>query len=57
MGIGDKAKDFMDSDKAEQATDTGLDKAADAAGEKGGGKHADKVDKAREAGDQKLGNE
>jgi len=57
MGIGDKAKDAMGGDKAEQATDTGLDKAADAAGEKTGGKHADKVDQARETGDEKLGNE
>ncbi|QDB80442.1 antitoxin [Georgenia wutianyii] len=57
MGIGDKAKDLMGGDKAEQATDTGLDKAADAAGEKTGSKHADKVDQARETGDEKLGNE
>ncbi len=57
MGIGDKAKDFMDSDKGEKATDSGLDRASDMADDKTGGKHADKIDKARDAGDQKLGNE
>lgn len=57
MGVFDKAKDALNSDKAEQVTDQGLDKAADAAkGKLGEDKH-DKVDQARDAADKKLGNE
>ena len=32
--LGDKAKDFVDSDKGEKATDAGLDKAEHAADDK-----------------------
>ena len=34
MGIFDKAKDALNSDKGEELTDKGLDKAADAADDK-----------------------
>ena len=44
MGIFDKAKDALNSDKGEELTDKGLDK-------------ADQIDKARDAADGKLGNE
>lgn len=57
MGIFDKAKDAMNSDKGEQVTDQGLDKAADAAKDKLGEDKADKIDQARDAADRKLGNE
>ena len=54
MGVFDKAKDALNS---EEATDKGLDKAADAAKGKLGDDKADKVDQARDAIDGKLGSE
>ena len=54
MGVFDKAKDALNS---EEATDKGLDKAADAAKGKLGEDKADQIDKARDAADGKLGNE
>lgn len=54
-GLGDKAKDFVDSDKGEKATDQGLDKAAGAADKATGGGHSDQVDKAQQAADDKIG--
>lgn len=59
MGIDDlknKAGDALSSDKGEQASDKGLDKTADAAKGKSGGKFDDKVDSARDAADGKIGN-
>jgi hypothetical protein len=53
--LGDKAKDFANSDKGEQATDAGLDKAAGAADKATGGDHGDQVDKAEHAADDKIG--
>lgn len=57
MGVFDKAKDALNSDKAEQVTDQGLDKAADAAKDQLGEDKHDKVDQVRDAADKKLGNE
>ena len=57
MGIGDKAKDALGSEKGEKGSDAALDRASDMADDKTGGKHADKVDKARDAADKKVGNE
>jgi len=54
--LTDKAKDFADSDKGEQATDAGLGKAADAADKATGGGHGDQIDKAEHAADDKIGN-
>ncbi|WP_375387643.1 antitoxin [uncultured Amnibacterium sp.] len=54
-GIGDKANDFLHSDKGEQASDGALDKAGDAADRATGGGHDEQIDTAREAADQKLG--
>jgi hypothetical protein len=54
-GLGDKAKDFADSDKGEKATDAGLDKAGDAANSATGGKFDDQIDKAGDAADKKIG--
>lgn len=56
-GLGDKAKDFLDSDKGEQATDAGLDKAGDAANGATGGKFDDKIDAAQNAADTKVGDQ
>lgn len=56
MGIFDKAKDAIDSDKLEEATNEGLDKAEDFAKDKLGEDKAEHVDKARDAIDDKLGN-
>jgi len=56
-GMGDKAKDFLNSDKGEQASDKGLDKAGDIADQKTGGTHDAQIDKGRDLADGKLGNE
>lgn len=57
MGIVDKAKDALNSDKGEKASDAVLDKAADAAKQRFGEDNADKIDKVRDAADRKLGTE
>ena len=57
MGIFDKAKDALNSDKGEELTDKGLDKAAEAAKGKLGEEKAEQIDKARDAADGKLGTE
>ncbi len=59
MGIDDmkdKASQAAKSDKAEEASDSGLDKAESAASSKAGEGHADKVSQARDKGDEALGN-
>lgn len=58
MGIddlGDKASDALKSDKGEQASDTALDKGADAASSATGGSHDEQVDTAQSAADEKIG--
>lgn len=55
-GLGDKAKQFLDSDKGEQTSDAALDRARDLANKLTGDKHADKIESARDAADRKLGN-
>jgi hypothetical protein len=42
-------------DSTEKLSDTGIDKAGDAVDQKTGGDHADQVDKAQEAADDKIG--
>ncbi|MCW2618179.1 MAG: antitoxin, partial [Modestobacter sp.] len=39
-GLGDKAKDFLNSDKGEQVSDQALDKGEQLADQKTGGQHA-----------------
>jgi hypothetical protein len=56
-GLGDKAKDFLNSDKGEQVSDTGLDKAGQIADQKTGGTHDAQIDKGRDLADGKIGNE
>jgi hypothetical protein len=54
-GIGDKAKDALNSDKGEKASDGALDKAGDAVNQKTGGGHSEQIDKAEHAADSKIG--
>ena len=56
-GMGDKAKDFLNSDKGEQVSDQGLDKAGQFADQKTGGTHDAQIDKGRDLADGKIGNE
>jgi hypothetical protein len=56
-GLGDKAKDFLSSDKGEQVSDQGLDKAGRFADQKTGGTHDAQIDKGRDLADGKIGNE
>ena len=56
MGLDDlagKAKDALNSEKGEELSDKGLDKAGEFAEDKGLG--GDKVDKAKDAVDGKIG--
>ncbi|EFG46373.1 hypothetical protein HMPREF0183_2342 [Brevibacterium mcbrellneri ATCC 49030] len=60
MGLGDfadKAKDAVKSEQAEGVTDDVLDKGADFANDKTGGKFEDQVNQGRDAADGHLGNE
>lgn len=60
MGLDDltnKAKDAMSSDKGEELSDQGLDKATDFANDKTGGKFDDQINKGRDGVDGKLGND
>ncbi|MCP3424982.1 antitoxin [Rothia sp. AR01] len=57
MGLMDKGKDALNSDKGEKVTDGGIDKAKDAASEKTGGQFDDKLDQGAEAADKRVGNE
>jgi hypothetical protein len=54
-GLGDKAKDFANSDQGEKATDAGLNKAEEAGSSASGGKFDDKIKGAGEAADKKIG--
>ena len=54
-GLGDKAKDFLDSDKGEQVSDQALDRGAQFADQKTGGEHAAQIDKGRDLADERIG--
>jgi len=54
-GLGDKAKEFLDSEQGEQRSDQALDKAEQFADEKTGGKYDQQIDKARDAADDRIG--
>ena len=54
-GLGDKARDFLDSDKGEQVSDKALDKAGQVADEKTGGTHGAQIDKGRDLADDRIG--
>lgn len=57
MGIADKAKDALNSEKGQQKANEGLDKAADFAKDKVGDDKADKVDQARDKVGEELNND
>jgi hypothetical protein len=54
-GLGDKAKDALNSEQGEQRSDQALDKAEQFADDKTGGTHDQQLDKARDMGDERLG--
>jgi hypothetical protein len=54
-GLGDKAKDALNSEQGEQRSDQALDKAEQFADDKTGGTHDQQLDKAREMADERLG--
>ncbi|WP_448628600.1 antitoxin [Geodermatophilus sp. URMC 64] len=56
-GLGDKAKDALNSEQGEQRSDQALDKAEQFADEKTGGKFDQQTDKAGDVADQRLGQE
>ena len=57
MDLANKAKDFLNSDQAEEKSDQILDQAAEFAKDKLGADKADQIDKVRDAVDEKIGNE
>ena len=57
MGIFDKAKDALNSDKGEQVSDSALDKGADIAKSKLREDKADKIDSARDQLDERIGSQ
>ncbi|OKL52937.1 hypothetical protein BSZ39_12215 [Bowdeniella nasicola] len=60
MGLGhfvNKAKEQLNSEKAEQLSDSALDKAKDFASQRTGGKYYDKITSARDSIDERIGTE
>jgi len=60
MGFDDltnKAKDAVNSDKGEEISDQGLDKASDAANNLSGGKFEDQINQGRDGADGAIGNQ
>ncbi|MFH5821713.1 antitoxin [Georgenia sp. AZ-5] len=55
MGIGDKAKDFLSTDKGEQKSDDALEKGSDFVSDKTGGKYDERLDKGVDAADDRIG--
>ena len=56
-GLGDKAKDALNSDKGEQLSDKALDKGGQVTDQKTGGGHDAQIDKGRDVADGKIGNQ
>lgn len=57
MSSFDKAKDALNSQKAEEVSDQALDRGEKFAESKTGDKHRDKITGARDSIDKKVGNE
>jgi hypothetical protein len=55
MGLMDKAKDALNSDKGEQVSDQALDKGEQLADQKTGGQHGSQIDKGRDLADDRIG--
>jgi MT0933-like antitoxin protein len=56
-GLGDKAKNALDSEQGEKRSDQALDKAEQFADDKSGGKFDAQADKARDLADQRIGDQ
>ena len=56
MGLLDKAKDALNTEKGQKAVDKGLDKAQDVAKDKLGEDKSEQIDQARHKIDEHLGN-
>ena len=56
-GLGDKAKDALNSEQGEQRSDQALDKAEQIADDKTGGKYDEQTDKVGDMADQRIGQE
>lgn len=54
-GLGDKAKQALDSEQGEQRSDQALEKAEQFADEKTGGTHDQQTDKVGDLADQRIG--
>jgi hypothetical protein len=54
-GLGDKAKEALNSEQGEKRSDQALDKAEQFADEKTGGKFDQQTDKAGDVADQRVG--
>ncbi|MFW3171013.1 antitoxin [Geodermatophilus sp. CPCC 206100] len=54
-GLGDKAKDALNSEQGEQKSDQALDKAEQLADDKTGGKFDQQSDKVGDMADQRIG--
>lgn len=55
MGLMDKAKEFLNSEKGEQVTDQALDRAEQAAKDKLGEDKADQIHQVRDKIDEQVG--
>jgi hypothetical protein len=55
VGLMDKAKDALNSDKGEQLSDQALDKGGQVADQKTGGQHTSQIDKGRDLADERIG--
>ena len=53
--FGDMAKNALNSDKGEQASDEALRRGGDAADKATGGSHGEQIDKAEHAADGRIG--
>ncbi len=56
-GLFDKAKDLLGSEQGEKISDQVLDRAADEASKRTGGKHDEQIRSGRDAADERLGTE
>jgi hypothetical protein len=57
MGLDELKDKAAQSGMQEKVSDAGIDKAGDAVDAKTGGGHAEQVDKAQQAADQKIGDQ
>lgn len=55
--LAGRARDALNSDKGEQISDQGLDKAEQTTSGIGGSQHSDKIAQGRDAADKRVGNE